>query len=285
MSRDALENMPFKASDQKSTLAENSRMFARLLFSVLRTIEQSHKWSVKYSFNRKWRVAAQELRETIDTKEVNDDMMKKMIHHLGLTLFCKKRRRIAKDDFACPVYQFLIISSIKEDGSFMQELNITNIIAKLQWTCCAMIYEKMLRSMKTMTKKKAWKKLKMYVKKERYTAFNSIRQMLHLAFIIAYDMSEMSQIEWLNDDHNRASINEKAVKLNDIKNFVHDRVEAAKTILEKEILLSHDFEKFEYTCANIVNILRNTRIEYSFIIVLTPKMTRSCWEFVWRIQS
>lgn len=132
MARDTFGNMPFKASDQKSTLTGNSRIFARLLFSVLRTIEQNHKWSEEYSFDRKQKAAAQALREAIDAEEVDDDMMKKAIHDLGLTLFCKKRRSIAKDDFACPVYRFLVINSIKEESSFMQESDITNIIAKLQ---------------------------------------------------------------------------------------------------------------------------------------------------------
>ena len=147
MIRDTLGNMPFKASDQKSTLAGNSRMFARLLFSVLRTIEQGHKWSEEYPFDRKQKAAAQALREAVDAEEVDDDEVKEAIHRLGLALFCKKRRSIAKGDFACPVYRFLVISTIKEGGSFMQESDITNIIAKLQWTCRAMIYEEMLRSM------------------------------------------------------------------------------------------------------------------------------------------
>ena len=82
----------------------------------------------------------------IDAEEVDDDMVKKVIHQFGLALFCKKWRSIAKGDFACPIYRFLIISSIKEGGSFMQESDITNIIAKLQWTCRVMIYEEMLRS-------------------------------------------------------------------------------------------------------------------------------------------
>ena len=69
MTRDALGNMPFKASDQKSTLAGNSRMFARLLFSMLRTIEQGHKWSVEYPFDRKQVAAARELREAIEAEE------------------------------------------------------------------------------------------------------------------------------------------------------------------------------------------------------------------------
>ena len=51
----------------------------------------------------------------------------------------------------------------------------------------------------------------------------------------------------------------------DIQNFVFDRIEAAKVVLEKEILLEHEFEKFGYTCAKIVDVLRNTQIEYSFI--------------------
>jgi hypothetical protein len=220
MIRDTLGNMPFKASDQKSTLAGNSRMFARLLFSVLRTIEQGHKWSEEYPFDRKQRAAAQALREAIDAEEVDDDMVKEAIHGLGLALFCKKRRSIAKGDRACPVYRFLVISTIKEGGSFMQESDITNIIAKLQWTCRAMIYEEMLRSMETMTEKQAWKKLGKFVKEGRYTAFNSIRQVLHLASAIAYGTSGMPQIEWLDDDHIKASINGKAVELDDISKFV-----------------------------------------------------------------
>ena len=78
-------------------------------------------------------------------------------------------------------------------------------------------------------------------------------------------MSEMSQIEWLNDYHIKMSINEKAMKLNDISKFVLNRIEIAKIILEKEILLNHDFKDFRYTSMKIMNILRNTKIEYSFI--------------------
>jgi len=122
---------------------------------VLRTIEQGHKWSEEYPFDRKQKAAAQALREAIDVEEVDDDTVKEAIHGLGLALFCKKRRSIGKGDFACPVYRFLVISSIKEGGSFMQESDITNIIAKLQWTCRAMIYEEMLRLMEMMTEKKS----------------------------------------------------------------------------------------------------------------------------------
>src|SRR5438045_7303772 len=153
MMRDALGNMPFKASDQKSTLAGNSRMFARLLCFVLRMIEKSHKWLEEYPFDRKQVAAAHELREAIKAEEVDDNRVKEAIHSLGLALFCKRRRNISKGDFACPVYRFLVISSIAEGGSFMQESDITNIIAKLQWTCHAMIYEEMLQRMETMPEK------------------------------------------------------------------------------------------------------------------------------------
>ena len=219
-------------------------MFARLLFSVLRTIEQGHKWSEEYPFDRKQKAAAQALREAIDAEEIDDDTVKEAIHDLGMALFCKKRRNISKDDFACLVYRFLVISSIKEGDSFMQESDITNIIAKLQWTCRAMIYEEILRSMEMMTEKQAWKKLGKFVKEGRYTAFNSIRQVLHLASAIAYGTSGMPQIEWLDDDHIKTSINGKAMELDDISKFVLDRVETAKIVLEKEILLGHEFRGF-----------------------------------------
>ena len=195
ITRDVLGNMPFKAGDQKSTLAGNSRMFARLLCSMIRTIEQRHKWQEEYPFDNKQKTAAQELRDAVDAEEIDNDEVKEAIHRLGLALFCKKRRNISKGDFACPVYRFRVISSIKEGGSFTQESDITNIIAKLQWTCRAMIYEEMLRKMETTTEKQAWKELGKFVKEGRYTAFNSIRQVLHLASAIAYGTSGMPQIE------------------------------------------------------------------------------------------
>jgi hypothetical protein len=265
MNRDALGNMPFKASDQKSTLAGNSRMFARLLCSVVRSIEQNHKWTEEYPFDRKQEAAAHELREAINADEVNENTVKEAIHRLGLALFCKKRRNISKGDFACPVYRFLVISSIKEGGSFMQESDITNIIAKLQWTCRAMIYEEMLRMMETTTEKQAWKRLGKYIKEGRYTAFNSIRQVLHLASAIAYGTSGMPQIEWLDDEYNKASINGKAVELDNIKNFIQNRIEAATMDLENKILLGHDFKKFGFTSTKTMDKLRDPKIGYSFI--------------------
>jgi hypothetical protein len=228
--RGELGNMPFKACDQKSTLSSYSRMFARLLCSVVRTIGQGHKWCEEYPFDEKQLVAAGELREAVEAENVDEAKVTKAIHRLGLALFCKERTDISKGDFACPVYRFLVISSITEGGSFMGESDITNIIAKLQWTCRAMIYEQMLRKMKRISEKRAWKKLGKYIKEGRYTAFNSIRQIIHLASTIAYGTTGMPQIEWLDDDHQKASINGKAVELDDIKKFVFDRIEAAKTI-------------------------------------------------------
>src|SRR5436190_1301050 len=61
------------------------------------------------------------------------------------------------------------------------------------------------------------------------------------------------------------NINEKMMKLNDINKFILDRIEITKIVLEKEILLNHDFEDFKYTSTKIINVLRNIKIEYSFI--------------------
>ena len=55
------------------------------------------------------------------------------------------------------------------------------------------------------------------------------------------------------------------MELNDINKFVLDRIEAAKIVLEKENFLDHEFDDFGYTSAKIVDILWNTRIDYSFI--------------------
>src|SRR5947207_13814316 len=86
----------------------------------------------------------------------------------------------------------------------------------------------------------------------------------------------------MKDDRIKVSINENAIELDYISKFVIDRIEAAKIVLEKEILLNHDFEDFEYTSAKITNILRNIKIEYSFIdsddndfVKFTNKLTKT----------
>ena len=111
MIRDNLENMPFKPSEQKSTLAGNARMFGRLLCSVLRTIRQKHKWCEEYPFDEKQTAAADGLWTALDSdkSEEADAAVVAAIHKLVLVLFCKEREDISKGDFACPVYRFLSI--------------------------------------------------------------------------------------------------------------------------------------------------------------------------------
>jgi hypothetical protein len=71
---------------------------------------------------------------------------------------------------------------IRENGGVVSELDVGNVIAKVQWCCRAIIYDEMLRKMER-REKKAWKELGKYVRRGgRYTAFNSLRQLvMHLA--------------------------------------------------------------------------------------------------------
>ena len=61
------------------------------------------------------------------------------------------------------------------------------------------------------------------------------------------------------------SINEKTMKLKDIKKFVFERLKATKIILKKKMMFDHDFDEFEFTSTKMMNALRNRKIKYSFI--------------------
>jgi len=90
--RSNLENMPFKPSEQKSTLAGNARMFARLLCSVLRMIQQKHKWCEDYPFDEKQEMAVDNVYTALDVdkSEEADVAVIAVIHKLALALFCKE---------------------------------------------------------------------------------------------------------------------------------------------------------------------------------------------------
>jgi len=267
MSRKDLSNEPFKVGEQESTLAGNARMFGRMLCSVVRTIEQGHHWCEQYPFNDKQKRGVKNLRKALDLGkgDESDAQVILAIHKLSVALFCHESKDISKGDFASPVYRFLVIGSMREDGGFVSELRVTNLIAKLQWCCRAMIYEEMLRKMEKMTEAKAWKKLGKYVKEGRYTPFNSLREVMHLASGIAYNSPGLPQVEWLDEECDKASINGKAVTFEDIKGFVHERMNAAKKMLGRDILFGHEFKEFGYSCGKVVEVLRSPKVGYSFI--------------------
>lgn len=88
---------------------------------------------------------------------------------------------------------------------------------------------------------------------------------MHMASAIAFRSSGLPQVEWLDDHYQKASINGKAISFGEIKGFVFERMEAAKTLLEREILFRHDFNEFGYNCSKVVDILRQRKVRYSFI--------------------
>jgi len=248
-------------------------MYARLLCSVTRTIVQGHRWCEQYPFTTKQKKEVEALKDALaleksdstDSPDSTESKVISAIHKLGLALFCYERRDISKGDFACPVYRFLVMSCIREDGGFASELDVANTIAKLQWCCRAMVYNEILRKMKQMTEKKAWKKVGKYVKEGRYTAFNSLRQVMHLASGIAYSSPGLPQVQWLDDDYKKASINGKVVTFENIKSFVHERLESAESMLKRDILFGHDFKEFGYSCSKVVDVLRQHKVGYSFV--------------------
>ena len=109
-------------------------------------------------------------------------------------------------------YRCLMVISRTNGGSFVSVLDITNIIAKLQWTCRAMIFEELLRRIKPESESESeaesdvWADLSRYICQDYYTAFNSIGQAMHLASAIVYGTSSLLQITWLDETHLRWSI-------------------------------------------------------------------------------
>lgn len=100
--------------------------------------------------------------------------------------------------------------------------------------------------------------------------------MLHLASAIAYGTTGMPPIEWLDDNHRRASINGKAVELEDIRRFVFERLEAAKIVLEKEVMFGHKFEELGFTSAKVVGALRIGRSNVlKYVLKYSPSPNRT----------
>jgi len=74
ITRVELNNVPFKLSEQKNTLDEYSRMFSRLLCSVLRTVRQNHKWCQDYSFDEKQLKAVEDVWTALDEEKSDGDL-------------------------------------------------------------------------------------------------------------------------------------------------------------------------------------------------------------------
>ena len=154
-SRKEIGEKVFSALQVESTLKNYSTMFARLLCFVIRSIQENHVWLERCPLDDEQRWAANELWDVIE-REAADTIVMTAIHKLGLKLFCKERRNIQDGGFACPVYRFLVVVSLTNGGSFVSVLDITDIIAKLQWTCRAKIFEELLRRIDQESEAEVW---------------------------------------------------------------------------------------------------------------------------------
>jgi len=128
-----------------------------------------------------------------------------------------------------------------------------------------MVYNEMLKKMKGMTEKRAWKKVGKYVKEGRYRAFNSLGQVMHVGSGIGYNLPGLLQMQWLEDEYKKASIDGKVVRFENIKRFVDEGVESGESMLKDEILFGHDFNEFGYSCGKVVDVVGQGKVEYLFV--------------------
>ena len=255
----------FSALQVNSTLLNYSTMFARLICFMLRSVRENHAWMEKYPLDYEQLQAIETLWDAVEGGG-SDQAVIEAIHDLALRLFCKERSKVQDGDFACPVYRFLIVVSLTKGGGFVGVLDITNIIAKLQWTCRAVIYEELLRRMANgQAESEAWGELCIFIRQDRYTAFNSLRQAMHLAAAIVYGTSSMPQITWLDEENLRLSIHGKPLGLDRLRDFVQSRLQAAKDQFDREVMFGIRMEEFGFTSADVVDQLSNRTVGYSFV--------------------
>jgi len=67
---------------------------------------------------------------------------------------------------------------------------------------------------------------------------------MHLSASIVYGTSSLPQITWLDETHLRLSIHGKPLGLDQLREFMKRRVEAAQDQLEREVMFGH---KIQYT--------------------------------------
>ena len=81
-----------------------------------------------------------------------------------------------EEDFAFPLYRFLVLACIGENNKFKHVKQIPPIIARLQWCCHAVVYYEIMIRVKSYRNSKVGEELCKYVQINHNTPFNSIRQ-------------------------------------------------------------------------------------------------------------
>jgi hypothetical protein len=253
-----ITNSPLKRHQRPETLKEYSQVIIKLLAFLLRD-----KGKYKLPLTPKLDQSLHRLQSALETKEIKG--IAKAIEDTLFRLWT--RTWLGSDDNSVgdPTICWLILATLKPDGTFQGPRDITPVIAKLQY-CLRLTFLLAIHSLVKNLECSALEACDRYTKwftEKHDSTFNSLRSLQHQATSLAMNEVGMPKIIWTDRDTYR-SLKYKGhpIEFDKFTNIFETMEDDAIALWEEHVLMGSDL-RINYS--DIADDLGNETFGYSFL--------------------
>jgi hypothetical protein len=254
-----ISNTPFQAHQEAKTLPNYLVPLVGLLAMQLRPKEN-------YPVDLPADVTSQlkDLQQTL-LQQNNQAIASKVLDVL-LALWTRPWPKSEDGMLMDPTIQYIALSTLRQDGSFLEAKQVTGIFARFEWDMRCIFAVQIYRLVENKTyptyEDAAESLEKWYTEKVEGT-FNSIRSLQHRASAIAFATQGMPRIWWTDRKHHRALLYKgNLVTIENIQQVFANLEQAAVDVWEKDILLGLDLH---VDFKNLADDLSAQDVHYSFL--------------------
>ena len=125
-----------------------------------------------------------------------ENILDDRFHDMAKSLFCWIKTQGILEESECAVQRFLIVLCMRKEGrGFINVREITPLIAKLSYCVRAITFTELLkREMPHLRPESRLDGLEIFIREQIQTPFGLLRETMHLASMIAGDISALPQI-------------------------------------------------------------------------------------------
>lgn len=251
-SSEELGSMGFSRLQESTTVTRYALVFVQLIAMLVRLVIDKSYAAILDDANlfglEGLRSSILELWKASTSKEEDGVVVPtKLVHDVGKALFLVHRGPSESLERTCPVYRFLIWSSLSKRGGFKQIAEISPVLSMLQYWCRSVVlmeyaeWSTRERSNAVKEDLAEFNRLMLHVKEGVNTPFNALRQVIHLARAMTGEAPGMPQVYWKGEGfRSLQTIKGKSISLDDIGKTVKGLLARATGILRSEVLCGLD---------------------------------------------
>ena len=266
-----LNHTPMRALQE--SLLEYATCFSRLLFLLLRWTQGIIAPDYPLPLDESQLQQCRQILHLLQQRRPRYDKFQPIYQSLMVSLLSTTHAHSPLERLVSPLRCFIIISSLRPDGSWELPTAITPTLAKLQWAFRVVVYKDIALDLKlachqSLDAEEVTDLLKRHASllyDGQLTPFADLLQMKHLINFFAYQQQGLPTVHWLNPRKTRIMVNGEEVRLLQMRMGIQQLHQDVTSYMATELLHDLPVHLFPVDRLGSKDSLRNAAVGYSVI--------------------